>query len=163
MRAKVTIVGAGMTGGTMAQRLAETGYVDVVLHDIIEGLPQGKALDLGESAPHIGFDGRIMGTNDWNDTAGSNVVVITSGVPRKPGMTREELLNINAGIVRDVVENVKKHSPEAILIVVTNPLDEMTFLASEVSGFPKERVMGMAGVLGHYDAVETPLTLAGCL
>ena len=102
MRAKVTIVGAGMTGATMAQRLAETGYVDVVLQDIIEGMPQGKALDLSESAPHVGFNARLTGSNDWADTWGSNVVVITSGIPRKPGMTREELLNINAGIVRDV-------------------------------------------------------------
>src|SRR3989304_9801495 len=101
MRCKVTVVGAGRPGGPMAQRLAETGYIDVVLHDIIEGLPQGKALDLAESAPHIGFNGRITGTNDWADTARSDVVIITSGVPRKPGMTREELLNINAGIVRD--------------------------------------------------------------
>src|SRR3989454_9598237 len=98
MRAKVTVVGAGMTGGTIAQRLAETGYVDVVLQDIIDGLPQGKALDLAESAPHIGFSARLTGSNSWNDTKGSDVVVITSGVPRKPGMTREELLNINAGI-----------------------------------------------------------------
>ena len=98
MRAKVTVVGAGMTGGTMAQRLAETGYVDVVLQDIVEGLPQGKSLDLAESAPQIGFNARITGSNGWEETAGSDVVVITSGLPRKPGMTREELLNINAGI-----------------------------------------------------------------
>ncbi len=102
MRAKVTIVGAGMTGGTMAQRLAETGYVDVVLQDIVEGLPQGKALDLAEEAAHVGFTAKITGSNNWADTKGSDVVVITSGVPRKPGMTREELLNINAGIVGDV-------------------------------------------------------------
>ena len=147
MRAKVTIVGAGMTGGTMAQRLAETGYVDVVLHDIIEGLPQGKALDLGESAPHIGFDGRIMGTNDWNDTAGSNVVVITSGVPRKPGMTREELLNINAGIVRDVAKNAVKHSPDAVYIIFANPMDVMCHVALEATGVPRERVVGQGGML----------------
>src|SRR3972149_3288176 len=147
MRAKVTIVGAGMTGGTMAQRLAETGYVDVVLHDIIEGLPQGKALDLGESAPHIGFDGRITGTNDWKDTAASNVVVITSGVPRKPGMTREELLNINAGIVRDVAKNAVKHSPDAVVIVFANPLDAMCHVTLEATGLPKRRVVGQGGVL----------------
>ena len=147
MLAKVTIVGAGMTGGTMAQRLAETGYVDVVLHDIIEGLPQGKALDLGESAPHIGFDGRIMGTNDWNDTAGSNVVVITSGVPRKPGMTREELLNINAGIVRDVAKNAVKHSPDAVYIIFANPMDVMCHVALEATGVPRERVVGQGGML----------------
>ncbi|TMF03764.1 MAG: malate dehydrogenase [Chloroflexi bacterium] len=147
MRSKVTIVGAGMTGGTMAQRLAETGYVDVVLHDIIEGLPQGKALDLGESAPHIGFDGPVTGTNDWKDTAGSNVVVITSGVPRKPGMTREELLNINAGIVGDVAKNAVKHSPDAVYIIFANPMDVMCHVALEATGLPKERVVGQGGML----------------
>ncbi len=147
MRAKVTIVGAGMTGGTMAQRLAETGYVDVVLHDIIEGLPQGKALDLGESAPHIGFDGRITGTNDWKDTAGSNVVVITSGVPRKPGMTREELVNINAGIVRDVAKSAVKHSPDAVYVIFANPMDVMCHVALQATGVPKERVVGQGGML----------------
>ena len=147
MRAKVTIVGAGMTGGTMAQRLAETGYVDVILHDIIEGLPQGKALDLGESAPHIGFDGRVTGTNDWKDTAGSNVVVITSGVPRKPGMTREELLNINAGIVRDVAKNAVRHSPDAVYVIFANPMDVMCHVALEATGLPKERVVGQGGML----------------
>ena len=142
MRSKVTIVGAGMTGGTMAQRLAETGYVDVVLHDIIEGLPQGKALDLGESAPHIGFDGPVTGTNDWKDTAGSNVVVITSGVPRKPGMTREELLNINAGIVGDVAKNAVKHSPAWVTRIVLKFAP-----VKKVSGLPKERVVGQGGML----------------
>src|SRR2546426_11044717 len=125
MRAKVTVVGAGMTGGTMAQRLAETGYIDVVLQDIIEGLPQGKALDLAESAPQIGFDARITGTNDWADTAGSDVVVITSGVPRKPGMTREELLSINAGIVREVAKNAVEHSPDAVYVIFANPIEAM--------------------------------------
>ena len=119
----------------------------MVLHDIIEGLPQGKALDLGESAPHIGFDGRIMGTNDWNDTAGSNVVVITSGVPRKPGMTREELLNINAGIVRDVAKNAVKHSPDAVYIIFANPMDVMCHVALEATGVPRERVVGQGGML----------------
>jgi malate dehydrogenase len=147
MRAKVTIVGAGMTGGTMAQRLAETGYIDVVLHDIIEGLPQGKALDLGESAPHIGFDARVTGTNDWKDTAGSSVVVITSGVPRKPGMTREELLNINAGIVRDVAKNAVKHSPDAVYVIFANPMDVMCHVAVEATGLPAKRVVGQGGML----------------
>src|SRR5947208_12184554 len=136
-----------MTGGTMAQRLAETGYVDVVLHDIIEGLPQGKALDLGESAPHIGFDGRIIGTNDWKDTATSNVAVITSGVPRQPGMTREELLNIHAGIVRDVAKNAVKHSPDAVYIIFANPMDVMCHVALEATGVPKSRVVGQGGML----------------
>jgi malate dehydrogenase len=147
LRAKVTIVGAGMTGGTMAQRLAETGFADVVLHDIIEGLPQGKALDLGESAPHIGFDARVTGTNDWKDTAGSTVVVITSGVPRKPGMTREELLNINAGIVRDVAKNAVKHSPDAVYIIFANPMDVMCHVALEATGLPAKRVIGQGGML----------------
>jgi len=136
-----------MTGGTMAQRLAETGYVDVVLHDIIEGLPQGKALDLGESAPHTGFDGRIIGTNDWKDIAGSNVVVITSGVPRKPGMTREELLNINAGIVRDVAKNAVRQSPDAVYVIFANPMDVMCHVALETTGLPKKRVVGQGGML----------------
>lgn len=147
MRAKVTVVGAGMTGGTMAQRLAETGYIDVVLHDIIEGLPQGKALDLAESAPHVGFNGRITGTNDWADTAGSDVVVITSGVPRKPGMTREELLNINAGIVRDVAKNAAQASPNATLIIFANPMDAMCHVALDATGLPASRIVGQGGML----------------
>lgn len=147
MRAKVTVVGAGMTGGTMAQRLAETGYIDVVLHDIIEGLPQGKALDLAESAPHIGFNGRLYGTNDWKDTAGSDVVVITSGVPRKPGMTREELLNINAGIVSDVAKNAAKHSPKATFIIFANPMDTMCHVALEATGLPRNKIVGQGGML----------------
>ena len=147
MRTKVTVVGAGMTGGTMAQRLAETGYIDVVLHDIIEGLPQGKALDLAESAPHVGFNARIMGTNDWADTAGSDVVVITSGVPRKPGMTREELLNINAGIVRDVAKNAAQASPNATLIIFANPMDAMCHVALDATGLPASRIVGQGGML----------------
>ncbi len=147
MRAKVTVVGAGMTGGTMAQRLAETGYVDVVLQDIIEGLPQGKALDLSESAPQVGFNARIIGSNDWADTAGSDVVVITSGVPRKPGMTREELLNINAGIVKDVASNAVRQSPDAVYIIFANPMDVMCHVTLEATGLPKARVVGQGGML----------------
>jgi len=147
MRAKVTVVGAGMTGGTMAQRLAETGYIDVVLHDIVEGLPQGKALDLAESAPHVGFNARITGTNDWADTAGSDVVVITSGVPRKPGMTREELLNINAGIVRDVAKNAAKASPNATFIIFANPMDAMCHVALDATGLPSNKIVGQGGML----------------
>src|SRR5438093_9029504 len=147
MRAKVTIVGAGMTGGTMAQRLAETGYVDVVLQDIIEGLPQGKALDLSESAPQIGFDARITGSNDWADTAKSDVVVITSGVPRKPGMTREELLAINAGIVREVATNAVKQSPGACFIIFANPMDAMCHVTLDATGLPKSRVIRQGGML----------------
>jgi len=147
MRAKVTIVGAGMTGGTMAQRLAETGYVDVVLQDIIEGLPQGKALDLAEEAAHAGFTAKITGSNDWAATKGSDVVVITSGLPRKPGMTREELLNINAGIVGDVARAAAKASPKAVFIIFANPMDVMCHVALEASGFPAGRVIGQGGML----------------
>jgi malate dehydrogenase len=145
---RVTVVGSGFVGATAAMRIVQKGLADeVVLIDIVEGLPQGLALDMKESAPIEGFEPNITGTNDYRDTAGSDVVVITAGLPRQPGMSRMDLLEKNAGIIRDVVQNVARHSRDAILIVVTNPLDEMTFLASEVSGFPKERVMGMAGVL----------------
>ena len=145
---KVTIVGSGFVGQTTAMRVLQKGLADhVVLTDIVEGLPQGLALDLKESAPIERFEPNVTGTNDYADTAGSNVVVITAGFPRQPGMSRMDLLGKNAEIVRNVVEQIAPASPEAIVIVVTNPLDEMTFLAAEVSGFPKERVMGMAGVL----------------
>jgi malate dehydrogenase len=145
---RVTVVGSGFVGATAAMRIVQKGLADdVVLIDIIEGLPQGLSLDMRESSPIEGFEPNVRGTNDYADTAGSDVVVITAGLPRQPGMSRMDLLDKNAGIIRDVVENVARHSPGAILIVVTNPLDEMTYLASEVSGFPKERVMGMAGVL----------------
>ncbi|MCH8200471.1 MAG: malate dehydrogenase [Chloroflexi bacterium] len=147
MRAKVTIAGAGMTGGTMAQRLAETGYIDVVLQDIIEGMPQGKALDLAESAPHAGFNATITGSNDWKNTKGSDVVVITSGVPRKPGMTREELLNINAGIVRDVATAAIKESPDAVFIIFANPMDAMCHVTLQATGLPWSRVIGQGGML----------------
>jgi malate dehydrogenase len=144
---RVTVVGSGFVGQTTAMRLVERGLADVVLIDIVEGLPQGLALDMKESSPVVGFEPSITGTNDYADTAGSDVVVITAGFPRQPGMSRMDLLGKNAGIVRDVVEQVAARSPEAKIIVVTNPLDEMTFLASDVSGFPKQRVIGMAGVL----------------
>jgi malate dehydrogenase len=146
-RNKVTVIGAGNVGATTAQRIAEAGLADVVLVDIVEGLPQGKALDLAEAAPVVGHDARIVGTNDYADTAGSDIVVVTSGIPRKPGMTRDELVSTNAGIVRTVVVEAARHSPEAILIVVTNPLDAMCHVALKASGFPRERVLGMAGVL----------------
>ena len=144
---RVTVVGSGFVGQTTAMRLVERGLAEVVLTDIVEGLPQGLALDLQESSPVVGFDPAILGTNDYADTTGSDVVVITAGFPRQPGMSRMDLLGKNAGIVREVVERIAPGSPDAIVIVVTNPLDEMTFLAADVSGFPKERVMGMAGVL----------------
>jgi malate dehydrogenase len=145
---KVTIVGSGFVGQTTALRVLQKGLADqVVLTDIVEGLPQGLALDLKESAPIERFEPNITGTNDYADTAGSDVVVITAGFPRQPGMSRMDLLGKNAGIMNDVVGQIAPNSPDAIVIVVTNPLDEMTFLAAQVSGFPKERVMGMAGVL----------------
>ncbi|MFZ5852886.1 MAG: malate dehydrogenase [Chloroflexota bacterium] len=146
-RNKVTVVGAGNVGATTAQRIAEAGLADVVLVDIVEGLPQGKALDLAEAAPVVGHDARITGTNDYADTAGSDIVVVTSGLARQPGMSRDDLLAKNAGIVRSVVEQAVKQSPDAILIIVTNPLDAMCHVALQASGFPRERVLGMAGVL----------------
>ncbi|TMK31453.1 MAG: malate dehydrogenase [Actinobacteria bacterium] len=144
---RVTIVGSGFVGQTTAMRVVEKGLAEVVLIDIVEGLPQGLALDIRESSPIEGFEPNVIGTNDYADTAGSDVVVITAGFPRQPGMSRMDLLGKNAAVVRDVVENVAPGSPSAVIVLVTNPLDEMTFLASEVSGFPKRRVVGMAGVL----------------
>jgi malate dehydrogenase len=144
---RVTIVGSGFVGQTASMRLVERGLAEVVLIDIVEGLPQGLALDMRQSSPIGGFEPTIVGTNDYADTASSDVVVITAGFPRQPGMSRIDLLGKNAAVVRDVVEKIAPGSPDAVIIVVTNPLDEMTFLASEVSGFPKQRVMGMAGVL----------------
>src|ERR1041384_1871789 len=144
---KITVVGSGFVGQTAAMRLLEKGIGEVVLIDIIEGKSQGLALYLKEAAPVEGYEPTIVGTNDYADTAGSDVVVITAGFPRQPGMSRMDLLGKNAAIMRGVVEQLVPGSPEAILIVVTNPLDEMTFLAAEASGFPKARVMGMAGVL----------------
>ena len=145
---KVTVVGAGNVGSNTARRIAESDLCDeVVMIDIVEGLPQGLALDINQSSPVEDFEARVVGTNDYADTAGSEVAVITAGLPRKPGMSRMDLLEKNAEIVKGVTEQLAENSPDAILIVVSNPLDEMTYLASKVSGFPKERVMGMAGVL----------------
>ena len=146
-RRKVTVIGAGNVGATTAQRIVEGGLADVCLIDLVEGLPQGKALDLAESAPVQGHDHAIAGTNDYADTAGSDIVVVTAGLARQPGMSRDDLLLKNAGIVRAVVANAAEHSPNAILIIVTNPLDAMVHVALETSGFPKNRVIGMAGVL----------------
>ena len=146
-RLKVTVVGAGNVGGTAAQRLAEKNSYDVVLVDIAPGLPQGKALDMTQSGPVCGFDSRVIGTNGYDETAGSSVAIITSGIPRKPGMSRDELLATNAKIVTGVVKELVKRSPDIILVLVTNPLDAMTYVAHKVSGLPKQRVMGMAGVL----------------
>ena len=144
---KVTVVGSGFVGQTTAMRILEKGLAQVCLIDIVEGLPQGLALDLKEAAPVEGYEPAIIGTNDYADTAGSDLIVITAGFPRQPGMSRMDLLGKNAAILRSVVEQAAPGSPEAIIIVVTNPLDEMTHLAAEVSGFPHERVFGMAGVL----------------
>mgnify|MGYP000899919135 CR=1 FL=1 len=146
-RKKVTVVGAGNVGATTAHRLADKELCDVVLVDIIEGMPQGKALDLAESGPVEGYDVKLIGTNGYRETANSDVVVITSGIARKPGMSRDDLLNTNAGIVGSVTEEIVKQSPNCIIIVVSNPLDAMTQVAFKKSGFPKHRVLGMAGVL----------------
>ncbi len=147
MRNKVTVIGAGNVGATTAHRLAERGYADIVLVDIIEGMPQGKALDLYEASPVVGVDAQIVGANSYEETADSTVVVITSGVARKPGMSRDDLLKTNMGIVADVTRKVVAGSPNAILIVVSNPLDAMCHVAYEAAGFPSERVVGMAGIL----------------
>jgi malate dehydrogenase len=146
-RKKISIIGAGFVGATAAHWAAEKELGDVILVDILEGIPQGKALDLFEASPIEGFDARVIGTNSYEETKDSDVVIITSGVPRKPGMSREDLLEINKKIIESVVSEVVKKSPKAILIMVTNPLDTVTYLAFKKSGFPKERVMGMAGVL----------------
>lgn len=146
-RLKITVVGAGNVGGSIAQRLAEKNYYTVVLVDVVEGLPQGKALDLAQAGPVCGYDSTIIGANSYEDTIDSALVVITSGMPRKPGMSRSELLESNTKIVRSVVQEIAHRSPSAILLVVANPLDAMTYVTYRVSGFPKQRVVGMAGVL----------------
>jgi malate dehydrogenase len=147
MRNKITIVGAGFVGATAAHWCAAKELGDVVLFDIVDGMPQGKALDLLQAGPVEGYDLHILGTNDYKDTANSDIVVVTAGLPRKPGMTREDLVNVNAKIIRGVIENVVTHSPNAIVILVTNPLDTMTYLAKKVSGLPRERIIGQAGIL----------------
>jgi len=149
MRNKITIIGAGNVGATTAHWLAEREMGDIVLVDIpqTEGMPAGKALDMTEAGPVIGYDTRIIGVTDYDETAASDVVVITAGIARKPGMSREDLVGTNQRIVTDVVTKIKANSPDAILVVVTNPLDTMTYVAKQVSGFPRERVIGQAGVL----------------
>jgi malate dehydrogenase len=147
MRKKITVVGSGNVGATLAHRLADKQLGDLVLIDILEGIPQGKGLDLLESGPIEGYDVRIKGTNDYADTANSDLVVLTAGFPRKPGMSRDDLLKANYDVVKATTAEVAKHSPNCILIVVTNPLDAMAQTAYKVSGFPKNRVIGMAGVL----------------
>jgi malate dehydrogenase len=147
MDKKVTVIGAGNVGATAAQRLAEKQLCDVVLVDIVEGVPQGKALDLNEAAPIEKHDAHLTGANSYEETAGSDIIIITAGIPRKPGMSRDDLISTNAGIVKSVTQEVATLSPEAILIIVSNPLDAMCHVAFDAAGFPKERVIGMAGVL----------------
>lgn len=147
MRPKATVIGAGNVGATAAQRLAENGVADVVLVDIVEGMPQGKALDLMEAAPVEGHDFKITGSNDYAATADSDVVIITAGIARKPGMSRDDLIKTNMNIVGAVTREVAKYSPDSILIIVSNPLDAMCHVAYEASGFDPKRVIGMAGVL----------------
>lgn len=164
LRRKVTVIGAGNVGATTAQRIIETGLADVVLIDIVEGLPQGKALDLAEAAPIVGYDVRVTGTNDYADTANSQIIVATSGLARQPGMSRDDLMAKNAGIVASVVKQAADVSPAAVLIVVTNPLDAMCHVAMRASGFPRERVIGMAGVLDsarfrHFIAAELDVSV----
>jgi malate dehydrogenase len=145
---KITVVGAGNVGATAAQRLAEKELArEIVLIDIAEGIPQGKGLDQWESAPIEGFDSRVIGTNTYEEAAGSGIFIVTAGIARKPGMSRDDLLNTNAKIVREVSENIARVAPDSIIIMVSNPLDVMSYVAKEASGFPRERVLGMAGVL----------------
>jgi malate dehydrogenase len=146
-RPKVTIVGAGATGATCAEVLAQRDYAEIVLTDIKEGLPQGKALDINQMGPILGFEATVTGTNDYAETAGSDVVVITAGLPRQPGMSRDDLVQTNEKIVKSVTEQIVGSSPEAIVIVLSNPLDAMCHVAKRASGFPKERVFGQAGIL----------------
>ncbi|HEY4389173.1 MAG TPA: malate dehydrogenase [Ktedonobacteraceae bacterium] len=147
MRSKISVIGAGFVGSTLVQRLAERDYADVVMFDIVPNMPQGKALDILQAGPVLGYDSLVTGTNDYTDTADSDIVVITSGFPRKPGMTRDDLVKKNQEVISQVTEQVVKYSPNTIIIMVTNPLDAMAQLAYKVSGFPRERVIGMAGVL----------------
>src|ERR1700687_5673308 len=144
MRSKITVIGAGFVGSTLVQRLAERDYADVVMFDIVPNMPQGKALDMLQAGPVLGYDSLVVGTNEYADTANSDVVVITSGFPRKPGMSRDDLLKKNQEIVSQVTEQVVRYSPQSILVIVTNPLDAMAQVALHVSDFPRERVIGMA-------------------
>lgn len=146
-RKKITVIGAGHVGATAALWVATKELGDVVLLDIVEGTPQGKALDLMEAAPIECFDSNVTGTNDYKDTAGSDVIIITAGIPRKPGMSRSDLINTNVGILKSVIENAVRHSPNAHLLIVTNPLDVMVYAAWKLSGFPPERIMGLSGAL----------------
>jgi len=147
VRKKVTVVGAGNVGATLVQRIAETQLADVVMVDVVEGVPQGKGLDLLEAGPVLGYDSNVTGTNSYDETAGSDIIVITAGLARKPGMSRDDLLAANGDIVKKVAEETGRRSPRAVMIVVTNPMDVMAYVAMKACGFPKERVIGMGGVL----------------
>ncbi|MBI3316661.1 MAG: malate dehydrogenase [Candidatus Omnitrophica bacterium] len=160
---KVTVVGAGFVGATTAQRLVEKDLADVVMIDVVEGLPQGKALDMMESAPIEGFKSKIVGSNDYKDTQNSDIVVVTAGIARKPGMTRDDLVNTNAGIVGSVVTEAVKYSPKAIFVIVSNPLDVMTYLAWKKTGLDTKRVFGMAGALDSARMAYFIAEAAGCL
>ncbi len=144
---KITVIGAGNVGATTAQRLAEKGLSEIILLDVVEGMPQGKALDLMQAGPIYGSNCKVVGTNTYEETENSDVVIVTSGLPRKPGMSRDDLIKVNSGIVKSVVEQAIQKSPDAILVIVSNPLDVMAYVAYKVSKFPRERVIGMAGVL----------------
>jgi malate dehydrogenase len=146
-RPKIALVGAGQIGGVQAQLIAQRRLGDVVLLDVVEGVPQGKALDIDHALPGFASDVRIVGTNDYRDTAGSDLYIVTAGIPRKPGMSRDDLLNTNIGIIRKVAEGIRDNSPNAVVIVVSNPLDAMVWAMKKITGFPKQRVFGMAGVL----------------
>ena len=146
-RRKIALIGAGQIGGTLALLCVQRELGDVVVFDVVEGMPQGKALDILEGTPVGGWDVDLVGTNDYADIAGAELVVVTAGVPRKPGMSRDDLMNVNLGIMKSVAPNIKKYAPEAFVIVVSNPLDAMVYAMKEITGFPKNRVMGMAGVL----------------
>lgn len=144
---KVSLIGAGNIGGTLAHLISLKKLANVVLFDVVEGMPQGKALDISQSSGIEGFDGSVIGTNDYKDIVDSDVVIVTAGIPRKPGMSRDDLISVNTGIIKTVAENIKKYAPKAFVIVVTNPLDVMVWVMKEVSGLPHEKVVGMAGVL----------------
>ena len=146
-RAKIAVIGGGNVGATCAQYCAELNLGDVVLVDILEGFPQGKALDMTQAAPVRGYHGVVTGTNDYADIAGADVVIVTAGLPRKPGMTRQDLLQKNGDIISSICGSIVEHAPDSIVILVTNPLDSMVYLALKKLGFPKERVLGMAGIL----------------
>ncbi|HSA78598.1 MAG TPA: malate dehydrogenase [Nitrospirota bacterium] len=147
MQKRVTVVGAGHVGATLVQRIAETRLADVVMVDVVEGVPQGKGLDLLEAGPVLGYDSKVTGTNGYDETAGSDIIVITAGLARKPGMSRDDLLAANGDVVKKVAQETGRRSPNAIMIVVTNPMDVMAYVAMKASGFPRERVVGMGGVL----------------